>query len=270
MVQEFLQQPDNIQKQIMEALVIENTEAGEFFCNVLGCMITVPCTATTCNYHISTGKTSHNCILKHKFDKGNDALSIDVISDVTDIPESRIRASIEKAFNKIRVHTMLCDINNGKFNRFKYFGGAKVCVVCGSQTPKKPFRVDDTSGLEYCTRSCYKKKPPSLIRLEMLYQADIRVVLGIAKKALKRLPLIASALDVKKRLLVKWYDEYLGMHASVFGADAVEFGDLLRRTQPRTSWAADFLSNVYNKQSQQVTARLLDLEQECRTLCKTL
>lgn len=270
LVSEFAKQPAGIQAQILDVLTFENTQAGEFFCNVLGCMISVPCSAKACHYHSGTGKTSHNCLLKYKFDKGNEALSVDVISDVTDIPESRIRASIEKAFNRVRAHTLMCEINNGKYNRFRYYGGVKVCVVCGSTTPKKPFRVDETCGLEYCSRTCYKKKPPSLVKLEMHYAADIRVILSVAKKTLKKLPLISSALEVKRRLLVKWYEDYLGLHPSVFGADAVEFGDLIRRTQPRTSWAADFLSNLYNKQAPQVNTKLLDMEQECKKLCRSL
>lgn len=270
LVQEFLKQPQTVQSHILEDLAADQTRAGEFFCNVLGCMITVPCQASTCHYHISTGKTSHNCILKHKFDHGNDSLSVDMISDITDIPESRIRASLEKAFNRVRAHTILTEINSAHYNRFRYYGGVKVCMVCGANTPKKPFRVDDNCGLEYCSRTCYKKKPPSLVKLEMTYQADIRVILTVARKMLKRLPLISSALEVKRRLLVRWFEDYLGLHPSVFGADAVEYADLIRRTQPKTSWAADFLANIHTKPGPMVQQKLLDLEQACKKLCRTL
>lgn len=270
MVAEFMKQPQDVQEQVLADLEHEYTKAGEFFCGVLGCMISVPCKASTCNYHVGTGKLEYNCLLKHKFDHGNSPMSVDQISEITEIPESRIRASIEKAFNRVRSHTILSEINNGVHNRFRYYGGVKVCVVCGAETPKKAFKVDDSSGLEYCSRHCYKKKPPSLIKLEQHYESDIRVILLVAKKVLKRLPIISSTLDVKKRLIVKWYDEFLGMHVSVFGADAVPYGDLLRRTKPRTSWASDFLSNLYVKQSPVVSGKLLDLEQECRKLCHSL
>lgn len=233
-------------------------------------MITTPCRADSCNYHVSTGRTEFNCLMKHKFDKGSDVMSVDVIAHITDIPESRIRSSIERAFNKIRSNTLLAEINAGKHNRFTYFQGARVCVVCGNLTPKKSFSVDNRSELYYCSRGCYKRKPPSLVRLEMFYHADIRVVLMAARKVLKRLPMIANTLDVKRRILVKWFDEFLGVHPSVFGSDAVEFVDIMRRTTPKHSWSLEFLSNSFNKPGTLTNQRMLDLEAEGKKLCSSL
>jgi hypothetical protein len=271
LLSEFANQPEVVQDEVLNELQkVQARSSGEFFCTTLKCNITVPCQAENCNYYTSPGRTSHNCLLKHKFDNGNSALSIDEISEITDIPESRIRASIEHSFNKVRAHTLLSDINSGNFNRFTYFGGASVCVVCGSITPKKAFSVDKNSNLFYCSRACYKKKPPSLIRLEIFYRCDIRIILQVAKKVLKRLPLIASALDVKRRLLLKWYDCFLGMHPSVFGTEAVGLADIMRRSMPKTSWALDFLNSTYNKPGVSVNQKMLDLEQECLKMCKTL
>lgn len=271
LVLEFQQHPTTIQDEVLVEL--QKTHArhsGDFFCTTLNCTVTVPCCAESCDYFVSQGRTTHNCLLKHKFDNNNTAMSIDDIATITDIPESRIRASIEHSFNKVRAHTLLSEVNAGQFNRFTYYGGVNVCVVCGSITPKKAFSVDKESGLNYCSRSCYKKKPPSLIRLEMFYRCDIRIILQVAKKALKRLPLIASALDVKRRLLLKWYDAFLGMHPSIFGSEAAEFVDIMRRTIPKTSWALDFLNSTYNKPGITTNQRMLDIEQECLKLCKTL
>lgn len=271
LVQEFKESNDAVQSEVLTELQKAYARnSGEFFCSTLQCTITVPCKAESCDYYINTDKTTHNCLLKHKFDSGEATLSVDDISSITNIPESRIRASLEHSFNKIRAHTILSEINAGTFNRFTYYSGVCVCVVCGGITPKKAFNVDKDSGLNYCSRSCYKKKPPSLIRLEMFYNCDIRIILQVAKKALKRLPMIASALDVKRRLLLKWYDAFLGYHPSVFGSEAAEFADIMRRTMPKTSWALDFLNGVYNKPNAVTNQKMLDLEQECLKLCKTL
>lgn len=269
---DLLKQPPSVQNEILEEITAATNHeyAGSFFCNVLGCMITTPCRADSCNYHVSTGRTEFNCLMKHKFDKGSDVMSVDVIAHITDIPESRIRSSIERAFNKIRSNTLLAEINAGKHNRFTYFQGARVCVVCGNLTPKKSFSVDNRSELYYCSRGCYKRKPPSLVRLEMFYHADIRVVLMAARKVLKRLPMIANTLDVKRRILVKWFDEFLGVHPSVFGSDAVEFVDIMRRTTPKHSWSLEFLSNSFNKPGTLTNQRMLDLEAEGKKLCSSL
>lgn len=271
LVQEFKASKEVVQEEVLNELQkTYSRNSGEFFCPTLQCTIHVPCKAEACDYYINTDKTTHNCLLKHKFDSGESNLSIDDISSLTDIPESRIRASIEHSFNKIRAHTLMSEINAGSFNRFTYYSGVCVCVVCGGITPKKAFNVDKDSGLNYCSRSCYKKKPPSLIRLEMFYSCDIRIILQVAKKALKRLPMIASALDVKRRLLLKWYDAFLGYHPSVFGSEAAEFVDIMRRTMPKTSWALDFLNGVCNKPNASTNQKMLDLEQECLKMCKTL
>jgi len=268
----LLLKDESVQAEVLQELTNHSNvkNAGSFFCSILGCMIVEPCGASSCNYHVVSKEAEFNCIAKYKFDTGNSNLSTDVISSITDIPESRIKASLERSFNKIRSYTILSDINTGKHNRFDYFKGAHVCVVCGALTPKKAFTVEKDSGLFYCSRSCYKKKPPSLIKLEMFYRADIRVVLAAAKKTLRKLPMISSTLDVKRRILVRWFEDFLGMHPSVFGADAVEFADIMRRTVPKHSWSLEFLNSLHSKPGPLVNQRMLELESTCKKLCLSL
>ena len=90
------------------------------------------------------------------------------------------------------------------------------------------------------------------------------------EKVLKRLPLIASALDVKRKLLLSWYDEFLGINASVFGSDAVDVVDVMRRSSPRHSWALDFLKQPHARMRAHTPPRVQALERECTKLCKSL
>ena len=117
LLEDFQEQSDDIQDQVIKELSESaiTKGVGSFFCNNLNCMITVPCNVSECHYYVDTGKAAHNCILKAKFDRGNESMSIDVISEITDIPESRIRASLEKSFNKVRAHTLISDINADTF-----------------------------------------------------------------------------------------------------------------------------------------------------------
>ena len=243
---------------------------SDFVCTVLNAPLTAPCECTSCGFHTKSPAASFRCLMHHKFTLGLDTFSVEQLSALTEIPSSRIKSSLDAAFNTIRRHNIQTEIDTGHYNRFTYRGGVDVCVVCGSQTPKRPFVVDTDSDLRYCSRPCYKKRPPSLIRLEILFGVDIRVILAVSRKVLKRLPLIASALDVKRKLLLHWYDEFLGVNASVFGSDAVDVVDVMRRSSPKHSWALDFLRNSHARTQAQTPPRFKALELECMKLCKSL
>jgi hypothetical protein len=243
---------------------------SDFFCPVLNTRITVPCNCTPCNFNVSGGTTTHNCLRKHMFDQGVDTLGVDVISELADIPEIEIKKSLDLALVKMRAYTLGVEIRTGKHNTFEYVSGVPVCVVCGALIQKKSFTVDSTNDLMYCSRQCYKKKPPTMVKLEVFYHCDIRVVLAIAKKVFRRLPVISSVLDVKRRTLLKWYEEFLGVSASVFGVDAFEFVDVMRRPTPKHAWAMDFLGNMHNKASTSVPQKALELEASIRKMCKSL
>ena len=242
----------------------------DFVCTILNAPIVTPCECDTCGFYTRSPEAPLRCLQHLRFQQGLDSFSVEQLSVITDIPSSRIKASVDAAFNTIRKHNIAVEISTGNYNKFTYRGGVPVCVVCSAPTPKKPFVVDSESDLRYCSRPCYKKRPPSLIRLEIEFGVDIRVVLAVARKVLKRLPLIASALDVKRRLLLHWYDEFLGLNASVFGSDAVDVVDVMRRSHPKHSWALDFLKNPHSRMQAITPQKFAILEQECTKLCKSL
>jgi hypothetical protein len=242
----------------------------DFHCPILKAPLTTPCACGGCGFHTNSSEIASHCLLQHRFDLGLDTFSVEQLSTITEIPSSRIKSSVDAAFNMIRRHNIKVEIDTGNYNRFSYRGGVDVCVVCSAQVPKRPFIVDSMSDLRYCSRPCYKKRPPSLIRLEIEFGVDIRVILVVARKVLKRLPLIASALDVKRKLLLSWYDEFLGINASVFGSDAVDVVDVMRRSSPRHSWALDFLKQPHARMRAHTPPRVQALELECTKLCKSL
>lgn len=270
-LREFTNMPVDQQEQVLSELDkhYANT-TSDFFCQLLNTRIVVPCNNTLCNFHVAGGTTTHNCIRKHMFDNGVETLGVDTISELADIPEIEIKKSLELALVKMRAYTLGLEIKTGKHNSFKYVSGVPVCVVCGALISKKSFTVDSTNDLMYCSRQCYKKKPPTMVKLEVFYHCDIRVILSVAKKVFRRLPVISSVLDVKRRTLLRWYEEFLGVSASVFGVDAFEFADVMRRSDPKHAWALDFLNNMYNKPSPAIPPRILELESSIRRLCKSL
>lgn len=245
-------------------------QPSDFVCTILNAPLSLPCSCKGCGFYTESKLAKFHCLLQLKFAMGIDTFSVDQLSSITQIPSSRIKASIDAAFNSIRRHNIKVEVATGNYNHFTYRGGVDVCVVCSAPTPKHPFIVDINSDLRYCSRACYKKRPPSLVRLELEFGVDIRVILTVAKKVLKRLPLIASALDVKRKLLLKWYDEFLGISASVFGSDAVDVVDVMRRSSPKHSWALDFLRQPQAKLRATTPQRFASLEIECSKLCRSL
>lgn len=268
---EFEQLSSEDQDQLLKDLSASVTpRPSDFVCTILDAPVTVPCQCTGCGFYTESTQAKFHCLLHMKFDLGVDTFSIDQLSTITQIPSSRIKSSVDAAFNSIRRHNIKVEIATGNYNHFTYRGGVDVCVVCSAPTPKRPFVVDTSSDLRYCSRACYKKRPPSLIRLEIEFGVDIRVILAVARKVLKRLPLIAAALDVKRKLLLKWYDEFLGISASVFGSDAVDVVDVMRRSSPKHSWALDFLRQPQVRLRATTPQRFTSLEAECAKLCRSL
>ena len=262
---------DAEQTQLLEDLSAAVTpQPSDFVCTILDAPITLPCKCSGCGFFTESKLARFHCLLHMKFELGVDTFSVDQLSSITQIPSSRIKSSVDAAFNSIRRHNIKVEIATGNYNHFTYRGGVDVCVVCSAPTPKRPFVVDTDSDLRYCSRTCYKKRPPSLIRLEIEFGVDIRVILAVARKVLKRLPLIASALDVKRKLLLRWYDEFLGISASVFGSDAVDVVDVMRRSSPKHSWALDFLRQPQAKLRSTTPQRFASLETECTKLCRSL
>lgn len=274
-VESYLSEFDALSPEEQDQLLMDlsgsvTQQPDDFVCSVLKAPLTAPCSCNGCGFHTESETVASHCLLRHRFDLGLDTFSIEQLSTITDIPSSRIKSSVDAAFNLIRKHNIQVEIDTGNYNRFSYRGGIDVCVVCSAQVPKRPFVVDPTSDLRYCSRPCYKKRPPSLIRLEIEFGVDIRVILTVARKVLKRLPLIASTLDVKRKLLLHWYDEFLGINASVFGSDAVDVVDVMRRSNPKHSWAIDFLKQPHAKLRTHIPPRIIALEAECNKLCKSL
>lgn len=268
LISEFHELDASDQADVLTELGAANSQIiSKFHCPTTNVKAIATCALTSCPYFAS--KAYGSCLLWHKFNSGKNSISAEELSQLSDIPVQNIKASVEASFNALRANAILSEINAGDYNRFDYIENINVCVCCGSLITKKSFQAN-CGGLNYCGKPCYKKKPPTLVCLEVKFRTDIRVILSVALKQLKKLPLIAGALGVKRRLLLQWYSDYLRVSANQFGTDAVGYADLLRKPVVSYPWVLEFLSGSFSKNQFTVPKNILDLEQETKLLCKSL
>ena len=161
------------------------------------------------------------------------------------------------------VHWMLLIISSKKLNKYSMVP-SRVCVNCGAICQNDQLRAGP---FRYCSKVCYRERPPALVRIEYNFKTDVRTVLQISLQLFKSLKLISNVLQISRAHLLKIYEQYLNIRPHEFGADVLDLIDLLRRSTPAPS-IDSFI--ILDPAKARKFPKWLEHEEACRLLAARL
>lgn len=215
--------------QLVDQLRMEHSRivGDRHYCSLTQAPVVVPCSVSSCDFHVN-GATL-NCGLCNR-GANPDRPYMDVATTLSCSDEAA-REQILSTLRKLRVASLRERLSQKKLNRYSMVP-SRVCVNCGAicqndQLTAGPFR--------YCSKVCYRERPPSLVRLEYVFKTDVHTVLQVSLQLFKSLKLISNVLQISRAHLLKIYEQYLNIRPHEFGADVLDLIDLLRRSSPSPS-----------------------------------
>lgn len=166
-----------------------------FSCPELGVEIYQPCRVSSCAFHTENDWT-RNCILYYRLRQGRELLNLNELSFLTQIEVGSLRTIINKTLKGLGHGALKESIAQEQFDkRVKYLLTENICVVCeGKAQSKKASLVK--SGFYYCSRDCYKRKPPNVIRLEREFELPIEQLLHMCVQKFSSVKNMCNALGV--------------------------------------------------------------------------
>lgn len=222
-VSDFMTSSEKAQGQVLRQLRLDQTSGDDrFYCTRLGCVLVSPCRLTACDYHVDA-KKKLNCVLSCRHQEANETCDL---ATALGVSEGEARAFVNTAVTHLREASLEEQLAIAGVNKFTVVPGTGVCVVCGG-VAEAPYK--QAGNYTYCSKACLREKPPSLLRLEIKYGADVRHVLKVALSTFRTIPLLSSALRIPRASLLRHYEFYLGVKPASFGADVADIVDLLRK-----------------------------------------
>lgn len=247
--------------QLVEQLRMELSRAvsDHHYCSLTQAPVVIPCSVSTCDFHVKGAKL--NCGLCNR-GANPDRPYVDVAKTLN-CSEDEAREHILSTLRKLRVASLRDCLAQKKLNKYSMVP-SRVCVNCGAicqndQLKAGPFR--------YCSKVCYRERPPALVRIEYSFKTDVRTVLQISLQLFKSLKLISNVLQISRAHLLKIYEQYLNIRPHEFGTDVLDLIDLLRRSAPAPS-IDSFI--ILDPAKARKFPKWLEHEEACRLLAARL
>lgn len=215
--------------QLIDQLRLEHARivGDRHYCSITRAPVVVACSLAQCDFHVKGAPL--NCGL-HQRGRNPERPYID-IAETLKCSEDDARLHLLSSLRKLRVASLRENLSQRKHNRYSMVP-SRVCVNCGMICVNDSIKAGP---FMYCSKLCYRERPPSLVRLEYVFKTDVRFVLQAALQLFKSLKLISNALQIPRQQLIKIYEQYLNMRPHDFGADVLDLIDLLRRRTPAPS-----------------------------------
>lgn len=179
-----------------------------FNCPELGVDIYQPCKVASCAFHTENDWT-RNCILYYRLRQGREILNLNELSFLTKIEVSSLRTLINKTLKGLGHGALKESIAQEQFDkRVTYLSTNNICVVCEGKAPSKKSALVK-SGFFYCSRDCYKRKAPTVIRLEREFELPIEQLLAMCVQKFSSIKNMCNALGVGQSVFLDLCNRYV-------------------------------------------------------------
>lgn len=226
--------------------------ATGFRCSVTGTTLRAECQLRSCRYHVDY-EWSANCLLAYMHQQRVDSLSVDEISFLYRVPAPMVKQKLDEATTALRAQAL--DVQAAQdmtlARQFRYFAGARLCVVCESMLEDEPIarnlQIDGVGA--YCSKECREEKPPRIVELEVAKGLPIERILEWTFRRYRSLSLVEQALqmprwlvyDACRRYLDRPLEEYF---PSLRQAQTKRRSALIRRTWHTPRWVGSLTQRL--------------------------
>jgi len=171
-----------------------------FFCDLLDTQVTVPCQLTDCRYHTRAPFVG-NCLRQIT----DTELSAATAAFYLGLPKKEAETTYKNAMRKLRFVAIQNALDSGEIKPMSYERTS--CVRCGASF-KSPL-VKWEYGLGYCSKSCKRAKPASVVNIEYEFGADIVSLFRWAAKTFNTMDVFCETLGLSVREADRITDGYI-------------------------------------------------------------
>lgn len=196
--------PAQVFKQNVKRLLAESP----FHCPDIDIDIHQPCQVSSCEF-FTPNRWTRNCILYYRVRHDRDLLSLNELAFLRHIDVNTLRSQINKTIKTLG-HGALKEtiVQEGVSSQVTHLKVDKICVVCEKSVASRGRQIV-RSGLTYCSRACYRKKPPVVVGIEQDFGLPIKKVLELCVSKFASIKNMCGALNVGQGVfldLCKRYD----------------------------------------------------------------
>lgn len=172
-----------------------HTLPAPFHCPELDIDMYQSCAVTSCVFFTKHPWTK-NCILHYRLRHERDTLSLNELSFLLGREVGALRADLNKALKGLS-HGALKEliVSENVDDMVTRIDADRVCVVCEKRIPERT-RVINKSALIYCSKECYRYKPPNVVRVEKEFSLPIKKVLELCVERFANIRNMCSAVGV--------------------------------------------------------------------------